>query len=71
MFMFSFVVALRASAITSPSISSQIESGVLLTVVTRPVRRSQVLLGKWLRLEALLAGYAGVVCAASSRSSTA
>jgi ABC-type transport system involved in multi-copper enzyme maturation permease subunit len=63
MFMFSFVVALSASAIASPSISAEIESGVLMTVVTRPVRRSQVLLGKWLGLAALLAGYAGVVCA--------
>jgi ABC-type transport system involved in multi-copper enzyme maturation permease subunit len=64
MFMFSFVVALSASAIASPSISAEIESGVLMTVVTRPVRRSEVLLGKWLGLAALLAGYAGAVCAA-------
>jgi ABC-type transport system involved in multi-copper enzyme maturation permease subunit len=63
MFMFSFVVALSASAIASPSISSEIESGVLMTVLTRPVRRTEVLLGKWLGLAALLAGYAGVVCA--------
>ncbi len=62
MFMFSFVVALSASAIASPSISSEIESGVLMTVLTRPVRRAEVLLGKWLGLAALLAGYAGVVC---------
>ncbi len=61
MFMFSFVVALSASAIASPSISSEIESGVLMTVLTRPVRRTEVLLGKWLGLAALLAGYAGVV----------
>ena len=63
MFMFSFVVALSASAIASPSISSEIESGVLMTVLTRPVRRTEVLLGKWMGLAALLAGYAGVVCA--------
>jgi ABC-type transport system involved in multi-copper enzyme maturation permease subunit len=63
MFMFSFVVALSASAIGSPAISSEIESGVLMTVVTRPIRRSEVLLGKWLGLAALLAGYAGVVSA--------
>jgi ABC-type transport system involved in multi-copper enzyme maturation permease subunit len=63
MFMFSFVVALSASAIASPAISAEIESGVLMTVVTRPVRRTEVLLGKWLGLAALLAGYAGVVCA--------
>ncbi len=63
MFMFSFVVALSASAIASPSISSEVESGVLMTIVTRPVRRTDVLLGKWLGLAALLAFYAGVVCA--------
>ena len=63
MFMFSFVLALSASAIASPSISSEIESGVLMTIVTRPVRRAEVLVGKWLGLAALLAGYAGGVCA--------
>jgi ABC-type transport system involved in multi-copper enzyme maturation permease subunit len=63
MFMFSFVLALSASAIASPSISSEVESGVLMTIVTRPIRRSEVLLGKWLGLAALLAGYAGAVCA--------
>ncbi len=63
MFMFSFVLALSASAIASPSISSEAESGVLLTIVTRPVRRADVLIGKWLGLALLLAGYAGGVCA--------
>jgi ABC-type transport system involved in multi-copper enzyme maturation permease subunit len=62
MFMFSFVVALSASAMASPSISSEIESGVLLTVVTRPVSRSQILLGKWLGLAAVLLAYAVAVC---------
>jgi ABC-type transport system involved in multi-copper enzyme maturation permease subunit len=63
MFMFSFVVALSASAIASPSISTEVESGVLLTIVTRPIRRVEVLVGKWLGLAVLLAGYAGGVCA--------
>ncbi len=63
MFMFSFVLALSASAIASPAISSELDSGVLMTVVTRPIRRTEVLLGKWLGLAALLAGYAGAVCA--------
>ena len=63
MFMFSFVLALSASAIASPSISSEVESGVLMTIVTRPIRRAEVLLGKWLGLAALLAGYAVGVCA--------
>ncbi len=63
MFMFSFVLALSASAIASPSVSSEIESGVLMTIVTRPIRRTEVLFGKWLGLAVLLAGYAAGVCA--------
>jgi ABC-2 type transport system permease protein len=62
MFMLSFVLALSASAIAAPSISSELESGVLMTIVTRPVRRSEVLIGKWLGLAGLLAGYAIGVC---------
>jgi ABC-type transport system involved in multi-copper enzyme maturation permease subunit len=62
MFMFSFVVALSASAIAAPAISGEIDSGVLQTVVARPVRRSAVLLGKWLGLVGLLAAYTAVVC---------
>jgi ABC-type transport system involved in multi-copper enzyme maturation permease subunit len=61
MFMFSFVVALSASAIASPAISSEIDSGVLQTVVARPVRRGEVLLGKWLGLAGLLAAYTAIV----------
>jgi ABC-type transport system involved in multi-copper enzyme maturation permease subunit len=63
MFMFSFVVALSASAIASPAVSAEVESGVLQTVVTRPIRRSQVMLGKWLGLAFLVAGYSVVVAA--------
>jgi ABC-type transport system involved in multi-copper enzyme maturation permease subunit len=63
MFMFSFVLALSASAIGSPAISAEVESGVLMTIVTRPVRRTEVLIGKWIGLAMLLAGYAGGVCA--------
>lgn len=61
MFMFSFVVGLSASAVASLAVSGEIESGVLQTVVARPVRRSEVLLGKWLGLAGLLAGYTAIV----------
>lgn len=61
MFMFSFVFALSASAIASPAVSAEIESGVLMTVVSRPISRTEVLLGKWLGLAGLLAGYATAV----------
>ncbi|MGH9130825.1 MAG: ABC transporter permease subunit [Acidimicrobiales bacterium] len=61
MFMFSFVVALSASAMASPAVSSEIESGVVMTVVTRPIRRCEVIFGKWLGLAILLAAYAAAV----------
>lgn len=64
MFMFSFVVALSASVMASPALAAEVESGVLLTVVTRPVRRAEVVLGKWLGLAAVLTGYAVAVVAA-------
>jgi len=62
MFMFSFVVALSASAIASLAISGEIESGVLQTIIARPIRRSDVLLGKWLGMAGLLAAYTAIVC---------
>lgn len=61
MFMFSFVVALSAAAMASPSVAAEVESGVLLTIATRPVRRSDVLIGKWLGLAGILFVYAAVV----------
>ena len=62
MFMFSFIVALSASAVASPAVSAEIDSGVLQAIVTRPVRRGEVLLGKWLGLAGLLAAYTVIVC---------
>ncbi|MGO8874967.1 MAG: ABC transporter permease [Acidimicrobiales bacterium] len=61
MFMFSFVVALSASAIASPAVSAEVESGVLQTVAARPIRRSEILVGKWLGLALLVAGYSIIV----------
>jgi len=61
MFMFSFVVALSASAIASPAVSGEIDSGVLHAIATRPVRSAEILLGKWLGLAAVLAAYTAVV----------
>jgi ABC-type transport system involved in multi-copper enzyme maturation permease subunit len=61
MFMFSFVVALSASAMASPAISADVESGILYSIVTRPVRRSEILFGKWLGLTAVLMAYSAVV----------
>ena len=56
-FMFSGVLALSAVVVASPAISSELESGVALSMLARPVSRYQVVLGKWLGLAALIAIY--------------
>lgn len=55
--MFSFVLAVGAAFLAAPSIASDIESGVSLVILPRPIRRSDVVLGKWLGLSALLTAY--------------
>ena len=57
-FMFSFVLAMTAAFLGSPTISADIESGVLLAIVARPISRSELLLGKWLGLATIVLGYA-------------
>jgi ABC-type transport system involved in multi-copper enzyme maturation permease subunit len=58
-FMFSGVLALSAAVVAGPLISSEVESGLLLSILARPVRRSEVVIGKWLGLAVLVAIYAG------------
>ena len=57
-FMYSGVLALSAAVVAAPLISSEVESGLLLSVLARPVRRSEVVIGKWLGLAVLVALYA-------------
>jgi ABC-type transport system involved in multi-copper enzyme maturation permease subunit len=61
-FMFSFVLAVGAAFVGAPTIATDIESGVLLAVLPRPIRRSDVVLGKWLGLGTLIAAYGGLAC---------
>lgn len=63
LFMFSFVLALGAAFVAAPSISADIESGIILAIATRPIRRSDILLGKWLGFAVLLALYGAVAVA--------
>jgi hypothetical protein len=57
-FMFSFVLAMTAVFAAAPAIGPEIESGLLLAVLARPIRRSDVLLGRWLGLAAIVSVYA-------------
>jgi len=57
-FMFSGVLALGSTLVAAPSIASDIESGIALAILPRPIRRSQLLMGKWLGLAGLVTLYA-------------
>lgn len=57
-FMFSGVLALSAAVVAGPLISSEVESGLLLSMLARPLRRSEVVIGKWLGLAILVTIYA-------------
>jgi ABC-type transport system involved in multi-copper enzyme maturation permease subunit len=57
-FMYSGVLALSAAVVAGPLISNEVESGMLLSILARPIRRSEVVIGKWLGLAALVAIYA-------------
>lgn len=53
-FMFSFVLALSAVFVASPAISGEVETGIALAVLARPVSRSAYVVGKWIGLAILL-----------------
>ena len=56
-FMFSFVLAMTAAFVGAPAIGGELESGVALAILARPLRRSEVLLGRWLGSAAVVVGY--------------
>jgi ABC-type transport system involved in multi-copper enzyme maturation permease subunit len=57
MFGFSLIAAIGTAFLAGPTLSGEVESGQALAILARPVRRSQVLLGKWLGLAAFGCGY--------------
>lgn len=57
-FMFSGVLALSAAVVAGPLISGEVESGLLLSMLARPLRRSEIVIGKWLGLAVLVTVYA-------------
>jgi ABC-type transport system involved in multi-copper enzyme maturation permease subunit len=61
LFALSFMGALGMSFVAAPTIGGELESGVALGLLARPVRRSEVLLGKWLGLVGLAVGYVAIV----------
>jgi ABC-type transport system involved in multi-copper enzyme maturation permease subunit len=60
MFGLSLVAALGTAFLAGPTLAGEVESGIALAVLARPVRRSAVLLGKWLGLVVFGSGYVAV-----------
>src|SRR5437879_12514301 len=63
MFMFSWVLSLAAVFVASPAISGELESGVALAILARPISRAEYVVGKWIGLVALVVAY-GLAAAA-------
>jgi ABC-type transport system involved in multi-copper enzyme maturation permease subunit len=57
MFGFSLIAALGTAFLAGPTLSGEAESGVALAMLARPIRRSEVLLGKWLGLVSFGIGF--------------
>jgi ABC-type transport system involved in multi-copper enzyme maturation permease subunit len=56
-FMFSFVLAMSAAFLAAPAIASDVETGTVLAMLARPLRRADLVLGRWLGLAIMVAGY--------------
>ena len=57
-FMFSFVLAMTAVFVGSPAIAGMVESGEALAFVARPIRRADVVLGRWVGFGIVVVAYA-------------
>jgi ABC-type transport system involved in multi-copper enzyme maturation permease subunit len=57
MFMFSWVLSLAAVFVAAPAVSGELESGIALAILARPISRAEYVIGKWLGLAALVVGY--------------
>jgi ABC-type transport system involved in multi-copper enzyme maturation permease subunit len=57
-FMFSFVLAMTAAFLGAPAIAADLESGVAHAILARPIRRADLVLGRWLGLAVIVVAYA-------------
>ena len=59
-FMFSFVLAMSAAFLAAPAIASDVETGTVHAMLARPLRRADLVIGRWLGLSTVVAGYAAL-----------
>lgn len=57
MYVVNFLVIATAALITADSLAGEIQSGTIQALATKPVRRSEIVLGKWLGNAGLLLSY--------------
>jgi ABC-type transport system involved in multi-copper enzyme maturation permease subunit len=60
-FMFGFIVSLVSAFLGALSMGAEIENGILLAIVPRPLRRAEIVLGKLLGNFSLIAAYTIVI----------
>jgi len=58
-----FLCVLFAVLLPVDAISGEIDSGVMQTIASKPIRRSDVLLGKWLGYWVVVTAYLAMLCA--------
>lgn len=59
-YMFNLIFALGGAFLAAPALANEVESGLLLPVLTRPISRVEIVLGKFAGLASLLIVYAFV-----------
>lgn len=57
-FMFSFVLAMSAAFLAAPAIASDVEAGTVHAMLARPLRRADLVIGRWLGLGVVVVAYA-------------
>jgi ABC-type transport system involved in multi-copper enzyme maturation permease subunit len=57
MYAVNFLIVMMAVLTPIDTLSGDIRSGTIQTLVTKPIRREQIVIGKWLAFWAILAGY--------------
>jgi ABC-type transport system involved in multi-copper enzyme maturation permease subunit len=57
-FMFSFVLAMTAAFVGAPAIGGDLESGVAYAILARPLRRADLLIGRWMGSAFVVVAYA-------------
>ena len=59
-FMYSFVLAMTAAFLGAPALAADVESGIAQTMLARPLRRSELVVGRWVGLALIIVGYATI-----------